>query len=101
MKSLHRLALLALPTLVASPLGAYEPLYVKNLSPVTGLLGFPSQRSAATQDSGSLGAALNSSVANTYVNDANSHEYLNLDGETLRIALDLRYGLAAELLDSV
>jgi hypothetical protein len=90
------MAVLLLPAVLAPPLAAYEPLYVKNLSPVTGLIGFPSQRGAATQDSGSLGVALNSSAANTYVNDANSREYLNLDGETLRFALDLRYGLAED-----
>jgi hypothetical protein len=80
----------------ALPLAAAEPLYVKNLSPVTGLFGLPSQRSASSQDPGSLGLALHSSVANNYVLDANSREYLNLDGETLRVALELRYGLAAD-----
>ncbi len=30
----------------ALPLAATEPLYVKNLSPVTGLFGLPSQRCA-------------------------------------------------------
>ena len=79
---------------VALPLAAYEPLYVKNLSPVTGLLGLPSQRSAETQDDGALEIALHSSVANIYILDGNSREYLNLDGETLRFALDMRYGLA-------
>jgi hypothetical protein len=80
----------------ALPLAAAEPLYVKNLSPVTGLFGLPSQRSALSQDPGSLGLALHSGVANNYVLDANSREYLNLDGETLRVALELRYGLAAD-----
>jgi len=80
----------------ALPLAAAEPLYVKNLSPVTGLFGLPSQRSASSRDPGSLGLALHSSVANNYVLDANSREYLNLDGETLRVALELRYGLAAD-----
>lgn len=80
---------------VALPLAADEPLYVKNLSPVTGLLGLPSQRSAQTQGVGELGVALHSSVSNVYVLDGNSREYLNLDGETLRFALDLRYGLAS------
>lgn len=79
---------------VALPLAAAEPLYVKNLSPVTGLLGLPSQRSADSEATGALGVALHSSVANSYVLDASSREYLNLDGETLRFALDLRYGLA-------
>ncbi|MBP6682662.1 MAG: hypothetical protein KA159_05060 [Halioglobus sp.] len=49
----------------ALPLAADEPLYVKNLSPVTGLFGLPSQRSASSQDPGSLGLALHSSVAST------------------------------------
>ena len=81
---------------VAPSVAAYEPLYVKNLSPVTGLLGLPSQRYAGTQSQGKLGVALHSSVANNYVLDTNSREFLNFDGETLRFALDLRYGLAAD-----
>ena len=79
--------------LVAPASFAYEPLYVKNLSPVTGLFGLPSQRYAGTQSKSELGVALHSSVANIYVQDSNSREYLDLDGETLRFALDLRYGL--------
>jgi hypothetical protein len=86
--------LLLFPLVVALPLAASEPLYVKNLSPVTGLLGLPSQRSADSEDAGDLGVALHSSVSNSYLQDSNSREYLNLDGETLRFALDLRYGLA-------
>ena len=82
--------------LVATSSGAYEPLYVKNLSPVTGLLGLPSQRYAGTESSGELGVALHSSVANNYVLESDSREYLNFDGETLRFALDLRYGLAED-----
>jgi hypothetical protein len=96
--SRHRLAtqltLGILATLGALPAFASEPLYVKNLSPVAGLLGLPSQRDAHTTEAGSLGAALHSSIANHYVNDASRDEFLNLDGETLRFALELRYGLA-------
>jgi len=92
----RRAPLLAWLAGCALPLAAAEPLYVKNLSPVTGLFGLPSQRSASSQDPGSLGLALHSGVANNYVLDANSREYLNLDGETLRVALELRYGLAAD-----
>jgi hypothetical protein len=76
------------------PVAASEPLYVKNLSPVAGLLGLPSQRDAHTTEPGSLGAALHSSIASHYVNDSSRDEFLNLDGETLRFALELRYGLA-------
>ena len=83
--------------LVAAPLcAASEPLYVKNLSPVTGLLGLPSQRSADTAPAGAFAAALHNSIASHYVLDGSSDEYLNLDGETLRVALDLRYGLFAD-----
>ncbi len=78
----------------AAPLAAMEPLYVKNLSPVTGLLGLPSQRSALTQDRSSLGAALHTSVANNWVVDSSNKEYVKFDGETLRFAAELRYGLA-------
>ncbi|MCB1700990.1 MAG: DUF3187 family protein [Pseudomonadales bacterium] len=92
--------LLLLPTCLAAlaqPLAADEPLYVKNLSPVTGLLGLPSQRAAESEQAGEFSAALHSSVSNVYVLDGNSEEYLNLDGETLRFALDLRYGLVPGL----
>jgi len=71
-----------------------EPLYVKNLSPFAGLFGLPSQRDAHATPPGSVRAALHSSVASHYVNNSKSDEFLNLDGETLRFALDLRYGLA-------
>lgn len=91
-RSLITAALLAAFT--APPVAADDPLYAKNLGPVAGLLGLPSQRDAATADSGSLAVALHSSVANHYVNDSSADEYLNLDGETLRFALELRYGLA-------
>jgi len=78
----------------AWPATASEPLYVRNLSPVAGLLGLPSQRDAYTTPGGALAAALHSSIASQYVNDSNRNEFLNLDGETLRFALELRYGLA-------
>ncbi|NQX88346.1 MAG: DUF3187 family protein, partial [Halioglobus sp.] len=71
-----------------------EPLYVKNLSPVAGLLGFPSQRDAHATGTSRLQLAVHASIANHYVNESSSDEFLNLDGETLRYALDLRYGVA-------
>ena len=78
----------------ALPAVADEPLYAKNLSPLAGLLGLPSQRDAATGKRGSFALALHSSVANQYVLDNNANEYLNLDGEILRFALELRYALS-------
>ncbi|MEZ5569632.1 MAG: DUF3187 family protein [Halioglobus sp.] len=71
-----------------------EPLYVKNLSPVAGLFGLPSQRSALTTPVGTLSAALHGSIASHYINDSNPGELINLDGETRRVALELRYGVA-------
>jgi hypothetical protein len=70
-----------------------EPLYVKNYSPVASLLGFPVQRSAQTAPAGEFAFALHGSVSNYYINDASANEFLNLDGETGRVALELRYSL--------
>ena len=69
-------------------------MYVKNLSPVTGLFGLPSQRVAATQAPKTFDLALHTSIASHYVTDTGSLEGLNLDGESLRFALEVRYGLA-------
>ena len=71
-----------------------DPLYAKNLSPVVGLLGLPSQRTADTVAGGANTFALHSSIASHYVADGEGVEDLNLDGETLRLALEWRYGLA-------
>ncbi len=78
--------------LVALPAFAEDPLYVKNLSPVTGLFGLPSQRDAAPV--AGWGLDLHSSVASHYVLDLPEQEGLLLDGETLRFAIDARYGFA-------
>jgi uncharacterized protein DUF3187 len=80
----------------ALPALASEPLYVKNLSPVAGLFGLPSQRDAATTGQGEWEVALHGSLANHYVNESHSTEYLNFDGETGRVALELRYGIAPD-----
>ena len=76
------------------PAEAAEPLYAKNLSPVSGLLGLPSQRLAATGPAGALDLAAHASVANNYVLEIDGAEQVNLDGETLRLALELRYAFA-------
>ena len=78
---------------VAAHAGIADPLYVKNLNPVSGLFGLPSQRSADTASAGKLGAAVHTAIANHFALDSDRDEFLNLDGETLRMALDLRYGL--------
>lgn len=92
LRSLHRGLALALLLLVF-PLGAAEPLYIKNLSPVTGLIGLPSQRDADTPGAGLWAVALHASLANTYINEIRRPEAVNLDGEVLRLATELRYGL--------
>ena len=71
-----------------------EPFYAKNLSPVAGLLGIPSQRTADTGTGGNLDLALHSSIASHYVSESRGDEFANLDGETLRFALEARYALA-------
>jgi hypothetical protein len=91
----RNLCILLLPLAGAAlPAAASEPLYAKNLSPVTGLFGLPSQRDAFTTAPRAFAASLHSSIASHYINDANSKEFVNIDGETLRFALELRYGLA-------
>lgn len=74
------------------PAVADEPLYVKNLAPVTGLLGLPSQRNAAPVDG--WGLDLHTSIASHYVLDLTDDEGLLQDGETLRFALDARFALS-------
>ncbi len=74
--------------------GGSAPLYVKNLGPVAGLLGLPSLRAANSQAVGSYSLALHSSIANHFVTEVQAPEQVHLDGETLRFALELRYGLA-------
>lgn len=91
---MKRFVMICLAACSGNSVAASEPLYVKNLSPVAGLTGLPSQRSAHTLADGDFAVALHSSLASHYVNDRNDREFLNLDGETLRFALDLRYGLA-------
>jgi hypothetical protein len=80
----------ALPAIGSAP--ESEPLYVKNLSPVAGLFGLPSQRTALPTPHGQWTVDLHGSIANNYVNESNDTQYLNLDGETGRLALELRYG---------
>jgi hypothetical protein len=89
-----RCLVLACCALSPAQLLAEAPLYARNLSPVAGLFGLPSQRDAATREAGSLGVALHGSVANHYVSDSGSGERLLLDGETPRFTLEVRYGLA-------
>ncbi|PLW84158.1 hypothetical protein CWI75_02075 [Kineobactrum sediminis] len=87
-------ALLTVLPLVALPARGAEPLYSKNLSPVAGLLGLPSPRSAALAAEGDWQLAMHGSIASHFVLDSDNGEALNLDGETYRVAMDLRYGFS-------
>ncbi|MFO7551912.1 MAG: DUF3187 family protein [Haliea sp.] len=80
--------------LLALPVAAAEPLYAKNLSPVAGLFGLPSSRAAELADPGRWQFAAHAGIASHFAVDSNSREAVNLDGETWRMAFDLRYGLA-------
>lgn len=71
-----------------------EPLYTKNLSPVAGLLGLPAQRGVATTGAGHIDIGLHGAVASHYINANSDSEFVNFDGETRRLTLDLRYGMA-------
>jgi len=75
---------------------AQEPLYVKNLSPVAGLLGLPSQRDAGIGPVGRVSVAAHTSIASHYISERSGDESLAFDGETLRVALELRYALATD-----
>ena len=88
-RSLCLITLLVVDTTVH----ADEPLYVKNISPIAGLFGIPSQRNAASLEQGTFSVAGQLGLANHYVADSNAGEALNLDGETFRAGLELRYGL--------
>lgn len=93
-------ALLVAAISVAGPAAAGDPtgpLYVKNASPVAGLLGLPAQRSAAPMKASAWQWDTHASVANHYIVDQGAQERLNLDGETARLALSLRYAMTDRL----
>ena len=83
--------------LAAQSVAASEPLYVKNLSPVAGLLGLPAQRTASVDTAGQFNLALHGSLASHYISEGSGDEYLNLDGETGRLALEVRYAISDNL----
>ena len=68
-----------------------EPLWVDNLSPLTGLLGIPNQRDAAVEPGWIL--SMNSAIASQFIVDQQSDEALFFDGETTRLSLAARLAL--------
>ncbi len=91
----HYLPVFLCASLLSLPLQA-EPLYVKNLSPVAGLFGLPSQRTASVPGDGQWAASMNGAIASHYIDETRAGERLHLDGETNRLALTLRYSFAPQ-----
>lgn len=70
------------------------PFYTQNQSPLVQIFGLPSIGEASVVPRRQVDARLIVDLANNYVNDSNRRESILLDGESTRIALDLRYGIA-------
>lgn len=87
-------AVMLLAVFIVPGAGAAEPLYGKNLSPIAGLLGLPSARSAALTPAASMAFAAHGALASHSVFESGTGEALRLDGETHRLALEWRYGLS-------
>ncbi len=85
-------SVLALPPAVS----VAEPLYVKNLSPVAGLVGLPSPRAAQLVGSGKGQFATHMAIASHFAVDSSDREAVVLDGESWRLAFDFRYGFAED-----
>jgi hypothetical protein len=70
-----------------------EPLYSKNLAPVSGLFGFPVMRNAQVLEQAQFSVLLQGNIANDYSVDRSGSEFVNFDGETDRLAGRFAYGL--------
>jgi hypothetical protein len=79
------------PVLIAA---SPEPFRTQNQSPLIQIYGLPFIGPAALLPAKTLDAALVMDLANNYVQDSNPRENILLDGESTRITLQLRYGIA-------
>ena len=70
------------------------PFYTQNQSPLVQIFGLPSIGEASLLPQRKIDARLMVDLANNYVSDSNPRESILLDGESTRIALDVRYGIA-------
>lgn len=77
----------------ADPL-VIDPFYTFNQSPLVQIYGLPSAESATVQPVGKALALLSLDVANTSYDWETAQEKLILDGESERMTLALRYGIA-------
>ena len=78
--------LLSAVALLAAAPAQPDPLYARNLSPLSGLFGFPALREARALAPGQFSAAVLGNVANTYSVDDNAREDYNIDVESRRLA---------------
>ena len=85
-------ALLLLPFTAHS--AVITPFYTQNQSPVALIFGLPAPDNAAILGKGEWSGILAMDVANNFATDANNNEAILLDGESYRIDLALRYGIA-------
>jgi hypothetical protein len=79
--------------------GAAEPLtivpfYTFNQSPLVQIYGLPAAESAIVQPVGHAWSMLAADAANNFATDDTAREKILLDGESYRITLALRYGIA-------
>ncbi|HEX9079378.1 MAG TPA: DUF3187 family protein [Desulfuromonadaceae bacterium] len=86
------LALFLLPPAAHS--APITPFYTQNQSPVALIFGLPAPDNAALLPAGKLGAILALDIANNFAQDTNGNESILLDGESYRVNLALRYGIA-------
>ncbi len=78
----------------ALPAVDITPFYTQNQSPLVQIFGLPSIGEAFVVPQRQVDARLIVDLASNYVNDSNRRESILLDGESTRIALDVRYGIA-------
>jgi hypothetical protein len=71
-----------------------RPLYSFNQSPLIQIYGLPSLGEAKVLAPGESDLALRLQIANNFTGAQSASEYLNLDGETHRLTLSWRQGLA-------
>ncbi|MCM2358619.1 MAG: DUF3187 family protein, partial [Geobacteraceae bacterium] len=84
--------LLLLPhTAHAAPI---TPFYTQNQSPLALIFGLPAAGAAAILAKGELTGTLAVDIANNFAANAKTGEAILLDGESCRVNLALRYGIA-------
>lgn len=82
--------------LFSTDLAAVEiaPFYTQNQSPLIQIFGLPSIGDPAVVPSRKVDLRLIVDLANNFLNDQTANESMVLDGESTRISLDARYGIA-------